>query len=292
MSASFCWIAPSCAIGPPNAWRSFAYDVASSNAACAIPTACAAMPIRPPSSVRSAIAIPLPGSPSRSAGVSSNTRSAVEDELSPSFSSSRATVNPSPPHDERPDPAIFLAREDEDRGRVGAVGDPLLGAGDATVGEARGHRGGIRAGAGLRQRERADLLAGRQRRHVGRAVLEQRQRARARVHRHRHADTRVTARQLLQDQHVGEEVRARPAVLLGDADAHEPQVAEGGEDVGGKRVVPVPLGGVRHDLLVREPPRQRADLLLLGGQLAHAATRRATSEPAPPSATAPTSAPT
>ena len=97
MSASFCWIAPSRAIGPPNALRSFAYDVASSNAACAIPTAWAAIPMRPPSSVRSAIDMPLPGSPSRSAGVSSNTRSAVEDEFSPSFSSSRVTAKPSAP---------------------------------------------------------------------------------------------------------------------------------------------------------------------------------------------------
>ena len=68
-----------------------------SSAACAMPTAWAAIPIRPPSSVASAIRIPWPGSPSRSPGVSSNARSAVEEEFRPSFSSSRVTAKPSAP---------------------------------------------------------------------------------------------------------------------------------------------------------------------------------------------------
>ena len=62
-----------------------------------MPTACAAIPMRPASSVRSAIDMPLPGSPSRSAGVPSKTMSAVEEELSPSLSSSRVTAKPSAP---------------------------------------------------------------------------------------------------------------------------------------------------------------------------------------------------
>jgi hypothetical protein len=41
--------------------------------------------------------MPLPGSPRRSAGVSSNARSAVELEFSPIFSSSRVTAKPSAP---------------------------------------------------------------------------------------------------------------------------------------------------------------------------------------------------
>ena len=41
--------------------------------------------------------MPLPGSPSRSAGVSSKARSAVEEEFRPSFSSSRVTAKPSAP---------------------------------------------------------------------------------------------------------------------------------------------------------------------------------------------------
>ena len=47
--------------------------------------------------MRSAIDIPVPASPSRSAGVPSKARSAVEDELRPSFSSSRVTLKPSAP---------------------------------------------------------------------------------------------------------------------------------------------------------------------------------------------------
>ena len=62
-----------------------------------MPTAWAPIPIRPPSSVRSATRMPLPGSPRRSAGVFSNARSAVELELSPIFSSSRVTLKPSAP---------------------------------------------------------------------------------------------------------------------------------------------------------------------------------------------------
>ena len=41
--------------------------------------------------------MPPPGSPSRSPGVSSNARSAVEEELRPIFSSSRVTAKPSAP---------------------------------------------------------------------------------------------------------------------------------------------------------------------------------------------------
>jgi hypothetical protein len=41
--------------------------------------------------------MPLPGSPRRSAGVSSNARSAVEEEFRPIFSSSRVTLKPSAP---------------------------------------------------------------------------------------------------------------------------------------------------------------------------------------------------
>ena len=41
--------------------------------------------------------MPCPGSPSRSPGVASNARSAVEEEFRPIFSSSRVTANPSAP---------------------------------------------------------------------------------------------------------------------------------------------------------------------------------------------------
>src|SRR5438128_1711511 len=93
MFASLCWIAWNSAIRWPNACRSFAYPSATSYAACVIPTACAAIPIRPPSSVDIAIRKPWFSSPiSRSASTSASTAmSFVTDELSPSFSSVRVT---------------------------------------------------------------------------------------------------------------------------------------------------------------------------------------------------------
>ena len=94
MSASFHWIAWNSAIRLPNCRRSSAYARAASYAACAIPTACAAIPMRPPSSVAIATAKPLCSSWSSRSGPTrapSSTRSAVEDELRPSFSSSRVT---------------------------------------------------------------------------------------------------------------------------------------------------------------------------------------------------------
>ena len=77
-------------IGRSNCSRSPAYDLASSSAACATPTACAAMPIRPSVSVRNAAESPFPGSVRRfSAGTrqSSKLIPVVSDARSPSFSS-------------------------------------------------------------------------------------------------------------------------------------------------------------------------------------------------------------
>ena len=83
----------------------------------------------------------------------------------------------------------------------------------------------------------------------------------------RDADTRVAARELLEHEHVGEEVGSGSAVLLGDADAHQPELGELGEDVAGEVVLAVPLGRVRLDLGADEVARERLDLLLLGGEL-------------------------
>ncbi len=72
---------------------SFAYSRATSYAACAMPTACAAIPIRPPSSVAIATWKPLPSS-CRSRSVSTCVSTAIElvvEELSPSFSSRPVT---------------------------------------------------------------------------------------------------------------------------------------------------------------------------------------------------------
>ena len=83
------------------------------------------------------------------------------------------------------------------------------------------------------------------------------------MHGDRHADAGVGARELLQHEDVGEEVRARAAVLLGHADAHQPELGELAEELLREVVLAVPLGRVRLDLGLRELARQRLDLLLV-----------------------------
>ena len=58
------WIACNLDMGLLNATRDWEYDTAASSDACAIPRACAAMPMRPPSRVCMAILKPIPGAPS------------------------------------------------------------------------------------------------------------------------------------------------------------------------------------------------------------------------------------
>ena len=75
------------------------------------------------------------------------------------------------------------------------------------------------------------MLAAGERRHEPRALLvgaerEDRQRGGARVHGDRHAHARVRPRELLEHEDVREEVGAGAAVLLGDADAHQPELGE------------------------------------------------------------------
>ena len=97
-----------------------------------------------------------------------------------------------------------------------------VGAGD--------HRAGVTPAAGLGEGEGGDLVALGERRHealdlLGRAVVEDRQRARARVHGDRDADAGVATRELLENEDVAQEVRARAAVLGRHADPHEPELA-------------------------------------------------------------------
>ena len=166
---------------------------------------------------------------------------------------------------------VAFARKDDERRGEGAVRDPLLGARDAVVHGARAHRPRVGARAGLGQRERGQLLPARQHGDVLgdlrlAAVVEDRQRARAGVDGDRHADACVGSRKLLQHEHVGQEVRARTAVLLGHADTHQPELAELGEQLAREMVLAVPRRRLRRDPLVREPPRELADLLLVLGQ--------------------------
>src|SRR5581483_2845342 len=81
------------------------------------------------------------------------------------------------------------------------------------------------------------------------------------------ADARVAAGKLLEHEDVGEEVRARAAVLLRDAHAEQPELAEPREERARKPVRAVPLPRAGRDLRVGELVRERLDLTLLCGEL-------------------------
>jgi hypothetical protein len=168
------------------------------------------------------------------------------------------------------------AREEEERAGETGGRDELLRAGDrpAVVVRrgARPQRARVRSRFGLGERERADHLSAGERRDEARALLvaaeaENRKRDGARVHGHGHADARVRARELFQHEDVGEEVRARTAVVLGYAGSHQAQFGELAEELLREMVLTVPLGRVRLDLGLRELARERLDLLLVGAQL-------------------------
>ena len=168
------------------------------------------------------------------------------------------------------------AREEQERAGVLPRRDELLCAGDspaAVLARRRGSQGaGIGSRLGLGQRERADELAARERRHEARTLLlgpeaQERQGDRARVDGNGDADAGIAARELLEDEHVGEEVGAGAAVLLRHADAHQPELGELAEDVAREVVLAVPLRRVRLDLGADELARERLDLLLLGREL-------------------------
>ena len=116
------------------------------------------------------------------------------------------------------------------------------------------------------------MLAASERRNEAGALLvrperEKWERGGARVHRDRHADTGIRARELLEHENVGEEVRARSAVLLGHADAQKPQLGELRDQLVREAVLAVPVGGIRRDLRLGELARERSDRLLVGTQL-------------------------
>ena len=244
--------------------------------------------MRPPSSVDIAMRKPRPSSPSsRSSGTSASiARSAVDDELRPSFSSSRvtSTCSASSTNAETPrEPATSGSVRAKTRNVpanepfvihcfVPAMRQPPSLRVAVVTSAPR-----VRPRARLGQRERADRLAARERRHEPRALLvaaegEQRQRAGRGVHRDRDADAGVRARELLEHEHVREEVRAGAAVLLGHADAEQPELGELPEQRRRERVRPVPLGRVRGDLGGGELARERLDLALIRRELeVHAA---------------------
>ena len=81
------------------------------------------------------------------------------------------------------------------------------------------------------------------------------------------ADAGIRARELLEDEDVGEEVGAGAAELRRNADAHQPELGELPVQLGGEAVLPVPGGRVRLDLGLRDLPRERLDLPLVGREL-------------------------
>ena len=80
------------------------------------------------------------------------------------------------------------------------------------------------------------------------------------------ADAGVGARELLEHEDVRDEVRSGAAELLGDADAHQAELAELREELAGEAVLAVPLGCVRRDLGLRDLAGERLDLALLVGE--------------------------
>ena len=80
------------------------------------------------------------------------------------------------------------------------------------------------------------------------------------------ANAGVRARELLEHEDVREEVRARAAVGLRHADAHQAELGQLREDLAREAVLAIPVGRVRRDLRVRELPRERLDLALVVGE--------------------------
>src|SRR3954467_6490019 len=179
MSASLNWMPWSWLIGFPNAIRSFEYWFAKSVAPWAMPTACAAAPSRVRSSTVRATDRPFPSAPTMFAA---GTRTSVNDGEPGGVGKRRGAGGGAPDselvlelarveagavllHDEgRHAAALPIGlREDDVEVRDRGVRDPVLLAVDhplvavADGGGAHGRR--VRAGFGLRQRERRRPLA-------------------------------------------------------------------------------------------------------------------------------------
>ena len=88
------------------------------------------------------------------------------------------------------------------------------------------------------------------------AEVEDRKRGGARVHGDRHPDSRIGARELLEHEHVRQEVGTRATVGLRNADPHEPEVRELRVQLVGEAVLTIPRGRVGHDLRLGELPGQ------------------------------------
>ena len=294
--ASLSWIAWWWAIGFPNASRSCAYRIAASNAACAIPTARAAMFTRPSSIPPMNCLKPRPSLPpsTDSTGVRkpSKTSSVDSTPLYPSFLSGRETVRPGCSwtfglflDDEGRHTPVGRVRlgvglgEQHDAARVQAVGGPHLLAGDDVL-VALAHGPGanrLDVGAGVRLGHRVgevELAGGHAREVAAPAAPPSRGRPdhpggdEVRVE---HAGkAHPAARELHLDAGVRREVETEAAVLLRDRDAKEAELLHRLDERRRVLVGVLELRGDRHDLSLDELPDGRDDLPLLGALLRRA----------------------
>ena len=103
--------------------------------------------------------------------------------------------------------------------------------------------------------------------------------ARARVHGDRDADPRVGAGDLLEHEHVGEEVGAGAAQLLGDADAHEPELGELRHELVREAVLAIPLGRACGAISASANSRATAWISRCSGESSKSTRRRIVSKP-------------
>ena len=249
-----------------------------------MPSACAAIPMRPPSSVAIAMRKPRPSScssRSRPTRAPSIARSDVVEELSPSFSSSRVirTCSASSTKQETPrapavsgsvraksrnvparDPFVIHCLEpfstqsspsDTALVRSEPASEPAPGSVSANAPSCS-----PRASGGTKRARCSSVPNAR----IGSVVG-------ARVDGDGDADARIRARELLEHEDVREEVRSRAAVLLGHAHTHQPELGELREQLVREAVLAIPLARVRDDLRLGELAGERLDRPLVGREL-------------------------
>src|SRR5262249_44398632 len=280
-SAIFHWIAWCWAMGLPNVLRCPAYATLSSRHARAMPSAWAAMPMRPPSSVDIATLNPPPTSPRTAlAGTRTSSRKIWQlcDPRMPSFLSGGPSVTPFLSSGIRNDviPRWPLS------GSVIAISTATRAFGPLAIqffvpemtksSPARAGARLLRAGGGprlgLRQAEAAEeapapqrdqpLLLLRRRAELLDRIAHQRV-----VDAHDDAGRRAGARDLLHHQDVGDGVEAGAAVLLGDGHAEEPQLRHAAHQPRREAVLAVDRGRLRQHILHGELARRLQDELLL-----------------------------
>ena len=268
MSASIHWMPWNSEIGWPNASRSLAYATAASNAACAIPSAWAAIPIRPASSEDMAILKPSPSSPSMlPTGTRQSWRKTcvVAEALIPSFFSFGPHLIPNRQYSTRNAAERLLLAfergEHEVQPGLAAVRDPVLGpVQDVVVAVAVGlglHVAGVAAGLRLAQAERADHVAAGEPAQVvllllvG-AVLDDRLADQRVLDGHDDAVGGVGPRDLLHRQRVLDGPAPAPPYSVGTSSPISPSLPILRDVLGGELLGLVVLGRDRSDLALGE----------------------------------------